>query len=456
MEATKDFRCGHRERVKNRFLREGLSPFVDYEVLELLLFFVIPRRDTKGMAHALIHRFSSLGGVLRAPAEQLCETPGIGARTAAYLRALLPFAKSVLEREETCDTLDTDQRLKAFFVSYFANASSETQGSVAAAYLNNNASVIASEMLPIFRFTEASVSVKHFAPSAFACGAASVALAHRVNSAIPFPNWDAFGLVHALDKELKGTGLTLHDTYLVAKDKAVSIRDTANGICQMGRERPLCGTAFQKNDTERLCDALSLFMSKERAADSAQMLCDKPLGSLLLMPYKKLMESYPTQGTAIYFLQVMGELLSYERREYLRLHRPVLKTADEMGEMFRSVLCGRRSEVFCLAALDRDGRLLRLRSFAEGSVTTTFVAARTLLEEAAECGAFSVAIAHNHPCGAVEPSDADRRVTSEIQETFRSIGVRFLEHFVVNEREYKAIAYDCMHIRTDAEDDFYN
>ena len=76
--ATKDFRLGHRERVRNRFVREGLAPFMDYEVLELLLFFVIQRRDTKSMAHALIHRFSSLGAVLRADVKELCEISGIG------------------------------------------------------------------------------------------------------------------------------------------------------------------------------------------------------------------------------------------------------------------------------------------------------------------------------------------------------------------------------------------
>lgn len=452
--AIKDFRLGHRERVRNRFVREGLAPFVDYEVLELLLFFVIQRRDTKGMAHALIHRFSSLGAVLRADVKELCEISGIGERTAVFLRALLPFAQLVWEtRESADDAVDVVERLKTHFVEYFKRET--TDGGVAVAYLDNRGALLATSLLPTNRFTEASISVKQILTPAFAHGAASVALAHRVNSAIPFPDKDAFDLTYALRQELMGTGLSLCDTYLVSKEKIVSVGDVMKGVPHVGRDTLADTVNPVKNDSEMLRDMLALFMNRERAQSCAAEFADKPLRTLFLMPYKKLVEEYPDQSTVICFLQVIGDLLSYERSERLRLHPPILKTAGEVGEMFRSVLCGKRVEAFCLACFDKDMRLIRLKIFSDGTVTAASVPSRALLEETTECGAAAVALAHNHPCGTVNPSNIDGESTTQFLTAFRAIGISFLEHFVVNETEYKPIAREYLKIHTDAQEAFY-
>ena len=64
---------GHRQRLKERFLEEGLDNFTEVQVLELLLFYCIPRRDTNPIAHALLDRFGSLSQVLEARVEDVCE-----------------------------------------------------------------------------------------------------------------------------------------------------------------------------------------------------------------------------------------------------------------------------------------------------------------------------------------------------------------------------------------------
>ena len=58
---------GHREKMRQRFLKGGLEPFADHEALELLLYYAIPRRDTNPIAHALMERYGSLRAVLSAP-----------------------------------------------------------------------------------------------------------------------------------------------------------------------------------------------------------------------------------------------------------------------------------------------------------------------------------------------------------------------------------------------------
>ena len=76
---------GHRQRLKERFLKEGLDHFDEHQVLELLLFYCIPRVDTNPIAHALLHRFGSLAQVLEAPVGELEKMPGIGHNAAVFL-----------------------------------------------------------------------------------------------------------------------------------------------------------------------------------------------------------------------------------------------------------------------------------------------------------------------------------------------------------------------------------
>lgn len=80
---------GHRERVKNQFLKNGLDSFEPHVVLELLLYYAIPQRDTNATAHALLEKFGSLSAVFDAPFAELLKIPGVG-RSAATLLKLIP------------------------------------------------------------------------------------------------------------------------------------------------------------------------------------------------------------------------------------------------------------------------------------------------------------------------------------------------------------------------------
>lgn len=76
---------GHRERLKRRFQRHGLQGFHDYEVLELLLTYAVPRVDVKPLAKRLLAAFGTLAGVFDAPVAELVQVPGVGEKTAVFL-----------------------------------------------------------------------------------------------------------------------------------------------------------------------------------------------------------------------------------------------------------------------------------------------------------------------------------------------------------------------------------
>lgn len=80
---------GHRQRVKNRFLNEGLDAFEDHQVLEMLLFFCIPMKDTNELAHKMIREFGSLAGLFEADSKDIGRRCGVSENT-AILVSLVP------------------------------------------------------------------------------------------------------------------------------------------------------------------------------------------------------------------------------------------------------------------------------------------------------------------------------------------------------------------------------
>ena len=79
---------GHRQRLKERFINEGLSNFEQHNILELLLFYMIPQKDTNELAHQLLNRFGTISDVFSAPVSELVTIKGIGMHTAQLIAAL--------------------------------------------------------------------------------------------------------------------------------------------------------------------------------------------------------------------------------------------------------------------------------------------------------------------------------------------------------------------------------
>ncbi len=84
--------AGHRQRVKDNVRKYGTEQLADHQLLELMLFYSIPRADTNALAHALLKRFKSLRGVLNATYEELCSVDGVGESTAIMLLGMFEMA----------------------------------------------------------------------------------------------------------------------------------------------------------------------------------------------------------------------------------------------------------------------------------------------------------------------------------------------------------------------------
>lgn len=108
MEKEPNLHAGHRQRVKQRFLEQGSAAFSDHQLLEMLLFYAVPRRDTNPLAHRLMNNFGSLFGVMSASVEDLKAVPGMN-ESAAILIRLMP---EVMQRYRS-HVVDTNRRAES-------------------------------------------------------------------------------------------------------------------------------------------------------------------------------------------------------------------------------------------------------------------------------------------------------------------------------------------------------
>lgn len=215
---------GHRERLKQRFLREGLDGFEPHNILELALFFAIPRRDTNTIAHELINTFGSLSAVFDAPVHELMRVKGVGENAALYLK-LFPSIFRIYEqdkkskRECIASTEDAGKHILPQFVG-------RTNETVYAVYMDSKRKVLYSGVLFEGNVNSAQISTRKIAETAIRFNASSVILAHNHPGGLALPSREDIGTTHKIASVLRGMGIELIDHLIVADDDFVSMADS--------------------------------------------------------------------------------------------------------------------------------------------------------------------------------------------------------------------------------------
>lgn len=215
---------GHRERLKARFLREGLDHFEPHNILELLLFYAIPQKDTNPLAHQLLDTFGSLAGVLRAPYEALCRVPGVGSHTATLLKLSEAMVRPYLEDSfGDGQILDSSEKLCRFLQPKFAGRKVET---VVLVCMDIKKKVLYSGVVEEGSMTAVQFTVKKIAEKAMGLHASFVALAHNHPDGFAFPSQEDILSTHAIQRALLPLDIRVVDHVVVARDDSVSIADS--------------------------------------------------------------------------------------------------------------------------------------------------------------------------------------------------------------------------------------
>ena len=213
--------AGHRERLRARFAREGADGFADHELLELLLTYAIPRRDTNELAHALLSRFGSLSAVFDAETAQLTAVPGVGEQTAVFLRLQRSLARrmrlSALNGKNGRPQLNTPCAAAEYALSVLSGSSYET---VRLVCLNARREVIRDETMQLGSLTEAQIYPRRVAEAALLQRAHSVLLLHNHPSGSPVPSDGDAEATEALRAALAALDIQLAD-HLIVGDACV-------------------------------------------------------------------------------------------------------------------------------------------------------------------------------------------------------------------------------------------
>lgn len=214
---------GHRQKLRNRFLKEGLENFEDHNVLELLLFSVIPRKDTNPIAHKLIDRFGSLYRVLEAPYEELIKVEGVGEQAAAFITMIPAVSQRYLTQRREAEGIIGREEIKEYVRDLFIGEDVEK---IRLVLIDNRFRVIAVETISegIVNFTTVDTrkiieySLKHNAPLAI--------VAHNHPRGFAIPSRADISSTARIRDILSVINVRLIDHIIVAPDGIVSLADS--------------------------------------------------------------------------------------------------------------------------------------------------------------------------------------------------------------------------------------
>lgn len=206
---------GHRQRLRTRFRDEGLDGFADHQVLELLLFHAIPRRNTNEIAHRLLDRFGSLSAVLDADPRDLERCEGIGER-AALLLALVPaVARRYLhDRCRRANVALTSTELAAEYIAPLMVGRAEEIFYVVC--LNTRLRVIVPALVSRGSVDRAHIEPRHVVEAAIRHRAHAVILAHNHPAGTAQPSLEDHRVTRILVNALGPIGVRVLDHLIVA------------------------------------------------------------------------------------------------------------------------------------------------------------------------------------------------------------------------------------------------
>jgi len=213
---------GHRQRLRDRFLAAGAQSLPDYELLELLLFYGIERRDTKPLAKRLLERFGSLGGVLAAPVEQLAEFEEIDKRSLVLLRATREMGARLV-REEIVDrpVIGSWQKLLDYCRSTMAHNDTEQFRLL---FLDRKNVLIADEVQQRGTVDHTPVYPREVVKRALQLGASSLIMVHNHPSGDPTPSQADIEMTREVQAAAEILGIALHDHVVIGRKGHASFK----------------------------------------------------------------------------------------------------------------------------------------------------------------------------------------------------------------------------------------
>jgi len=212
----------HRSRLRERFLSGGAAAMPDYEVLELVLFRAIPRRDVKPIARALLERFGDFAGVLSAPSERLGEIDGVGPSVITELRVVEAAAHRLAQaRVMGRPAISSWAALLEYCRTSMAHRTTEQ---FRVFFLDRKNVLIADEEQARGTVDHVPVYPREVVKRALLLDASALILVHNHPSGDPTPSQADISMTGEIQRAAEALGLVLHDHVIIGKSGELSFR----------------------------------------------------------------------------------------------------------------------------------------------------------------------------------------------------------------------------------------
>jgi DNA repair protein RadC len=219
----KDYRRGHRQRLRDRFRKGGPKAVQEYELLELVLFRAIPRRDVKQLAHQLIDRFGDISAVLSAPRTELESIKGVSERVVDEFELVrgvaLKVGQSTIMNKKALANWDA---LVAYCRTKMAESAIEEFHVI---FLDKQNQIIADEQMGRGTVDHTPVYPREVIKRALEKNATALIIAHNHPSGDPSPSRADIDMTHKLRDLAQGFNIVLHDHLVVARGAVLSFKE---------------------------------------------------------------------------------------------------------------------------------------------------------------------------------------------------------------------------------------
>lgn len=213
---------GHRLRMKERFLKMGLDSFEPHEVLELLLTYSIPRKNTNLIAHKLIDNFGSISAVFDASFEALVSIDGITENSATLIKMIPQVLRFYTSGGEDFKCLNTIERVRKYFSVAFIGLTKEE---FKVCCFDNGLNVISCSTVAKGTNKSASITARQVAEVAFKADSTNIIIAHNHPDASCSPSDADKVITRKLRSSLKAFDIDILDHIIVGKDGVLSFKE---------------------------------------------------------------------------------------------------------------------------------------------------------------------------------------------------------------------------------------
>jgi DNA repair protein RadC len=214
---------GHRDRLRERFTTGGADALADYELLELVLFMAIPRKDTKPLAKQLLKEYGSLPELLAAPIHQLTQNAGVSLNTAIALKAISATAHRMLKQDiMQKPILNSWSRLMDYCMATMAH---EGREHFRLLFLNKKNQLIADEIQGSGTVDHTPAYPREIIKRALELSATALILVHNHPSGDPTPSQADLDLTAQIVRAAVPFQITIHDHIIVSKNGYISFKN---------------------------------------------------------------------------------------------------------------------------------------------------------------------------------------------------------------------------------------